>query len=72
MRSRYYCVWMHNRTSSKDDEPIKVRASSKDEASQIAKGYQPNRFTVGQAYTLSEFTKETKWPHKWATKWRCK
>lgn len=53
-------------TSRLDDEPIKVRASSPEEAAEIASRYQPNRFRRGRVYTLSEFKKWTGWPHTWA------
>ena len=71
MNKRFYCVWMRNYTSREDDEPIKVRASSKEEAHKIAAEYQPHRFGIRNVYTLGEFRKATGWPHTWATKFRC-
>ena len=58
-----FIVWMHNKTSSKDDEPIKVKAKDKDHAAELARNYQPERFYVGTVYALSAFKKETGWPH---------
>ena len=69
---RYYCVWMSNHTDHRDDEAIKVRANSIEEAKDIARTYQPNRFSIKNIYSLGDFKKFTGWSHKMATKYRCK
>jgi len=59
---RYYIVWLRNNTDIRDDEPIKVKAESKKQASEIAGGYLKNRFSIRAVYTLPEFKKfEPSW-----------
>jgi len=59
---RNYIVWLRNTTDRRDDEPIKVRASSKEEAGDIAVNKDwPGRWTIGGIYTLTEFRKVDKW-----------
>lgn len=61
---RYYIVWLRNNTDIRDDEPVKIKASSKREASDIvADNYLRNRFTIRSVYTLPEFKKWEPWWH---------
>jgi hypothetical protein len=60
----YYIVWMCNKTDNRDDEPIKVKASSKEAAGEAAAAWpQAYRFNVGEVYTLKEFKKYDAWWH---------
>lgn len=53
----YFYVWLKNTTSSKDDEPTKIRANDIDEAREIAKKYLGNRFRFGGIFHDAEFKK---------------
>ena len=62
MAMNYYIVWLKNTTSSKDNEPLKVKAQNKQQAGEIAlKKDWPGRWTLGNIYTLSEFKKADPW-----------
>jgi hypothetical protein len=52
---KVFVVWLSNTTDRQDDEPIKVKASSKEEAKDIAWNYSSNRFTIRNVFTLKEF-----------------
>ena len=59
---RDFIVWLNNTTNRDDDEPIKVRAESKEKAAVIAVNKDwPGRWTVGRVYTLTEFRKVDRW-----------
>jgi len=60
---RYYIVWLRNHTNRLDDEPIKIKAESKEDAKRIASPYLRNRFSFGGVYTLSEFKSRDRWWH---------
>lgn len=60
---KYYIVWLRNTTDIRDDEPIKIKASSKNDASNIAKDYLRGRFLIRGVYTLPEFKKIEPWWH---------
>ena len=60
---RYYVAWLRNNTSIKDDEPIKIKAESREDARDIACGYLRNRFSLRGIYTLPEFKKIEPWWH---------
>ena len=60
---RYYIIWLRNNTDSRDDEPIKVKASSVEEAKNIAAPQLRNRFSFGGVYTLAEFKRRDPWWH---------
>jgi hypothetical protein len=53
----YYIVWLENLTDHRDDEPIKVKASSRKKAEEIGQNYTRGRFGVGRVYTYKEFRK---------------
>jgi hypothetical protein len=57
-----YVVWLRNNTDSRDDEPIKIKAKDKDEATEIAGHHLNNRFTISRVYTLKEFKR---WDPGW-------
>jgi len=67
---RYYIVWLHNNTDSRDDEPIKVKAASPGDAKIYAGYYLRGRFSLGRIYTLKEFRKRDAWwaAHFWGQK----
>lgn len=60
---RYYIVWLRNTTSIRDDEPVKIKASSKEQAKEFIHPWLRNRFTIRDVYTLSEFKKIEPWWH---------
>lgn len=62
---RYYIVWLKNNMDSRDDEPLKIKATSKYHAEDIAKNYLRNRFTIRATYTLSQFKKYDPWWHNY-------
>lgn len=64
--TRIHYVYMHNSTSSQDDEVFKVKAKNKEEAKELAAECQQwaGRFSVGNAWTAKECPKDYKW---WAT-----
>ena len=63
-RPRTWVAWFHNRTDSRDDEPYRVKARTREEASQLAFEAMPiGRFTMGHVYTLQEF-------YEWQPEWR--
>lgn len=59
-----YYAWLRNMTSREDDEPIKIKASSRDDAQKIAYNYLRNRFLIRAVYTRQEFKKWYPWWHK--------
>jgi hypothetical protein len=60
---RYYIVWLRNNTDIRDDEPIKVKAESVEDAKRIATPYLRNRFSFRGVYTMPEFKKLDPWWH---------
>ncbi len=60
-RNRYWIVWLNNTTDCQDDEPVKVRAKTREEAGHIAYDHKKPRFCVGNVYTLKEFREWEPW-----------
>ena len=58
-----YFAWLKNNTDSRDDEPLKISAKTKQEAYKIAANHLENRFTIGFVYTRQEFKKFDPWWH---------
>ena len=69
---KYFIVWLRNSTDHRDDEPVKVKANSKEHAKEIASDYLSWRFTFGPVFTLKEFRKYDPWwaSHFWGRKAR--
>ena len=65
-----YFAWLRNVTSSKDDEPIKIKASSLEEARQIATNSLRGRFLLRGVYSRKEFKELYPWWHAvmWGSK----
>lgn len=55
MAKKIFFVWLSNTTDHRDDEPLKVLASSKDEAKEIASNHLSCRFLIRDVYTRQEF-----------------
>lgn len=53
-RLRTYVVWLSNHTDHRDDEVIRVKARSHDEAGKSALGYR-NNFSIRSVMTLKEW-----------------
>lgn len=60
---KYFIAWLRNNTDIRDDEPIKIKAKDKTEATKIVSTYLRNRFSLRGVYTLSEFKKIEPWWH---------
>lgn len=67
---RIYFVWLHNRTDKRDDDVLKIKAQSENQATQIARQMCRSNFYVGRAFTRQEFKEydplwhNLRWGHK--------
>lgn len=61
---KIYFAWLRNMTSREDDEPIKIKASSMEEAHKVAVANLQNRFLIRDVYTREQFKKCYPWWHK--------
>jgi len=68
----YYFAWLRNTTDIRDDEPVKIKASSMVAARNIAGQHLRGRFLIRDVYTRKQFKKLYPWWHSimWGQKAR--
>jgi len=64
---KIYFAWLRNMTSREDDEPIKIKAQTLEDARKVAANNLHGRFLIRDVYTRSQFKKLYPWWH--ATLW---
>jgi len=52
---KIFFAWLCNKVDNRDDEVVKLRASSKRQAKKIAENYVGYRFTLGNVFTQKQF-----------------
>ena len=64
-RKQYWWAWLHNMTDHRDDEPMKIKASTREEAREVALQHMQNhRFSLGTIRNRKEMLEyDSFWVH---------